>query len=233
MFITLTDVSKGKPFSLKEPINNPERKLMIGIRSIKMWVGYFNISQRQVCRWGQTATPEASTEVIIEPGLYNYKQLTDILQNAVENLSITVNPVNGIITMIIPSNVQLWLTEPIRYLLGLDDTNWLTAGEYEGDHAVEFLPKRILVYLKQLTTTYNFENNHQKLEPSQLLGVIPTTSETFGECATFDFERPHFKHLQSGSINELDFDFKMQWSNGDKQKLDNHSQPIDLVLEII
>ena len=58
--------------------------------------------------------------------------------------------------MIIPASYQVWLPEAIRYLLGLEDEDWLSAGEYEGDRAVEFSPKRLLIYLKQLSTSTNF-----------------------------------------------------------------------------
>ena len=40
--------------------------------------------------------------------------------------------------MIIPAGYQVWLPEAIRYLLGLEDEDWLSAGEYEGDLPVEF-----------------------------------------------------------------------------------------------
>ena len=134
--------------------------------------------------------------------------------------------------MIIPASYQVWLPEAIRYLLGLEDEDWLSAGEYEGDRAVEFSPKRLLIYLKQLSTSTNFESNTQHLEPSQLLGVIPITSKSFGEYIAISFDNPLFKNLNCSSINELDFDFKIEWANGKRDKLDNHSQPIDLIFEI-
>ena len=86
------------------------------------------------------------------------------------------------------------MPEAIRYLLGLEDEDWLSAGEYEGDRAVEFSPKRLLIYLKQLYTSANFElSKNQHLEPSQLLGVIPISSKKFGEYATISFDNPRFK----------------------------------------
>ena len=231
MFITITDASKGKPFILNEPIDNSSKQLMIGIRRISLWVGYYNIYDEQTIRYA-TKNQGESTEIKLEAGLYNFKQLVDFLTAEIENLSITVNRTNGFITMIVPNNIQIWLPEPVRYLLGLDDDGWLATGEYIGDRAVEFSPKRILIYLKQLSTTNNISNNNQKLGPSQLLDIIPITSESFGECTTYNFEIPHFKNLMTGNINELDFDFKVEWSNDVKHKLNNNSQPIDIILEI-
>ena len=102
--------------------------------------------------------------------------------------------------MIIPAGYQVWLPDAIRYLIGLEDEDWFSAGEYEGDRAVEFSPRRLLIYLKQLSTSKNFESKHfesntQQLEPSQLLGVIPITSKSFGEYIAINFDNPIFKDL--------------------------------------
>ena len=230
MFITLTNASKGKPYSLDQNIENCKQ---IGIRSISMWVGWYNIYEEQSWRWAQADTPQNSTEVKIQPGLYSFSDLVELLTSQIENFTITVNKTNGLINMNIPPDHQVWLPAAIRYLLGLEDEDWLSAGEYEGDRAVEFSPKRILIYLKQLSTSKNIESKNQRLELSQLLGVIPISSESFGGYTTINFDQPIFKDLAcSSKINELDFDFKMQWGNGNKHKLDNHSQPIDLILEI-
>ena len=232
MFITLRDVSKGKPLSLNKSIENCKQ---IGIRTIFMWVGWYNIYEEQSWRWAQEGEPRNSTEVKIQPGLYSFSDLVETLTSQVEGFTITVNRTNGLINMIIPAGYEIWLPEAIRYLLGLEDDDsigWLTAGEYEGDRAVEFSPKRLLIYLKQLSTSTNFESKNQRLEPSQLLGVIPISSKKFGEYTTVSFDNPLFKDLNCSSINELDFDFKIEWANGKRDKLDNHSQPIDLILEV-
>ena len=231
MFITLSDVSKGKPYSLNQSIESCKQ---IGIRSITMWIGWYNIYEEQSCRWGPTNIPRESTEFKIQPGLYSFSDLVEILTSQVEGFTITVNKTNGRINMIIPLNYQVWLPEALLYLLGLEDQVWLTAGEYEGDRAVDFLPKRLLIYLKQLSTSNNFESTgkSQQLVPSQLFGVVPISSKSFGECTTINFDYPLFKDLNCSSINELDFEFVMEWANGKRDKLDNHSQPIDLTLEI-
>ena len=97
---------------------------------------------------------------------------------------------------------------------------------------MNFRLRDFLIYLKQLSTSANFESKNQRLEPSQLLGVIPISSKKFGEYTTVSFDNPLFKNLNCSSINELDFDFKIEWANGKRDKLDNHSQPIDLILEV-
>ena len=143
-----------------------------------MWVGWYNIYKEQSWRWAREDTPNNSTEVKIQPGLYSFSDLVEILVSQVEGFVITVNRTSGLINMVIPAGYQVWLPEAIRYLLGLEDEDWLSAGEYEGDFPVEFSPKRLLIYLKQLSTSTNFEpSKNQHLEPSQLLGVIPISSK--------------------------------------------------------
>ena len=229
MFLTLTDASRGKPYSLNQPLEGCRQ---IGIRTIFMWVGWYNIYTEQTWRWALENLPNNSTEVKIQPGLYSFSDLVQMLTGQVEGFTITVNRTNGLINMIIPAGYQVWLPEAIRYLLGLEDEDWLSAGEYEGDRAVEFSPKRLLVYFKQLSTSTNFEFKNQYLEPSQLLDVIPLSSKSFDEYIVINVDNPLFKNLNCSSINELDFDFKIEWANGKRDKLDNHFQPIDLILEI-
>ena len=70
MFITLRDVSKGKPLSLNKSIENCKQ---IGIRTIFMWVGWYNIYKEQSWRWAKETEPRNSTEVKIQPGLYSFR----------------------------------------------------------------------------------------------------------------------------------------------------------------
>ena len=60
MFITLADVNKGKPYSLNQPLEGCRQ---IGIRTISMWVGWYNIYTEQTWRWALENLPNNSTEV--------------------------------------------------------------------------------------------------------------------------------------------------------------------------
>ena len=140
MFITLTDVSRGKPYSLNQPIESyttfTKNKVGDGLRKVNLAI---------------------LLKLKFTRGLYSFSDLVEILTSQVEGFVITVNRTNGLINMIIPAGYQVWLPEAIRYLLGLEDEDWLSAGEYEGDRAVEYSPKRLLIHLKQLSTSTNFE----------------------------------------------------------------------------
>ena len=65
MFITLTDVSRGKPYSLNQSIESCKQ---IGNRTISMWVGWYNIYKEQSWRWAEEGELRNSTEVKIQPG---------------------------------------------------------------------------------------------------------------------------------------------------------------------
>jgi len=225
MFITITDIAKGKPFTLDSRLEGNE--LRIGIHRIDMWVGYYNIYENQTCRWAKNGQP--SQDFTVEAGLYNFEELVKQLA-VVEGLTITADKTKGLAEVSVPPRFQLWLTEPIKYLLGIDETDWLT-GVYVGDCVVEFTPKRLLIYLKQLSTTGNYHNNNQRLVPSQLLCSIPLSAEPIGSFHTIKFENPQFRQLQN-NVHEIDLDINLEWGNGVRHKLDNHGQPIDILMEI-
>ena len=94
MFITLTDAShRGKPYSLNQPLESCKQ---IGIRTIFMWVGWYNIYTEQTWRWALENSPNNSTEVKIQPGLYSFSDLVQMLTGQVEDFTITVNRTNGL-----------------------------------------------------------------------------------------------------------------------------------------
>ena len=224
MYITISDAVKGKPFRLSEPLT-PSSK--IAIHRIDMWIGYYNIYEDQECRLARKDVEESQI-ITVESGLYNFTELVEHL--AFDGLSITDNKTKGLVEISIPASVHLWLSEPIRYLLGIDEPGWLT-GDYIGDRPPEFTPKRLLIFLKQLSTSENYENKNQLLQPSQLLHSIPLSAEEFGSFHTIKVDTPQFKQLEN-NVHELDFDLKVEWNNGVRHKLNNHGEPITLVLSI-
>ena len=112
MFITLRDVSKGKPYSLNQSIESCKQ---IGIKTIFMWVGWYNIYEEQSWRWGPDQ--ENSTEVKIQPGLYSFSDLVQMLTGQVEGFTITVNRTNGLINMIIPAGYDFFFTRSNSILI--------------------------------------------------------------------------------------------------------------------
>lgn len=230
MFITIADVNDGI-FTLPEPINNQDGNLKIGIRSIGCWVGFYNIYEKQGCRWGRGR--EDGSDFVIEPGLYFFKEIARNLRKAVKNLNLVLDKTTGLIDLSIPEGISLWIPEAVKYMLGIQDEGWLQ-GNYVGDRPVEFLPTGgISIYLKELSTSNNVSTNGKgKLVSSNYLGNIPMLSENFGQYFSIRFDNPIFKKLNSGNIEKLEFDLKLEWGNGVQDTLNNHSMPISLELEI-
>ena len=220
MFITITH--QNKPFTLQTPINNKSGNLKIGLKSITMWVGYYNVKKQDHFKWLRTG--EQAMNVFIEPGLYSFNELAEIFTDAVPDLTLGVNTLNGKIGLSIPENIEVQFPQQIKDLLGLQDEGWLNTGEYDGDAAVNFLPKILYVNLEELSTTHNIGDSG----PSQLLELIPLSSEKFGYSTTVNFPHPLYKKLETGDISE--FNVKLLISG---KEINNHGQPIYLTFEII
>ena len=230
MFITITNAEKGKPFRLAESIDNTNKNLEIGIKKISGRVGLYNVENELEWRYThQGGSP--SNPITIKPGLYNFALLAKKFTSQIDGLEIELNRKTGKIEMTVPAEYQIWLPDEIRNMFGLDEDGWLDDGVYDGDRSTELMPQRILVYLKQLSTTDNLQSSKETLSGSQLLGWIPLSNEAFGKYYAIHYEKPSFKKLQNGTLHELDFDFKVDYRNQTK-KLDNHDQPLDLEIEI-
>jgi hypothetical protein len=225
MFVTITNAGKGKPYRLSESIDN----LKIGVKSVSGRVGWYNIKEENWRYTHQGGAP--SDPITIEPGLYNFESFVKTLTDEIDGFEINVNEKTGKILMTIPAEYQIWMSDSVRKILGIDDEDWLDTGEYEGDRPVEFSPQRIEIYLRQLNTSKNLQNQENTIIGSQLLGLIPLSNVGFGEYFSTIFENPYMKELQNGAIHELDLDFKVVWQDR-TEKLDNHDQPLNLELII-
>lgn len=230
MRIRIDDVSKGT-FTLPESLDNREGTLKIRIKSIGCWIGFYNIYERQRCRYGSSGEP--GTDFYIEPGLYNFKEISRDLRKAVKGLTLSLDKITGLVDLTIPDGVSLWLPDAVKYMLGIDDESWLQ-GAYTGDRPVEFLPAGgINIYLDELSTSKNLSTSKSNnIINSNLLGNIPMLSENLGRYFSLHYDNPMFIDLAAGSINQFEFRLKIQWANGVQHKLNNHSLPISLELEI-
>ena len=197
-------------------------------KSISGRVGWYNIKEELEWRYTNEGGPP-SDPITIEPGLYNFDTLVKTLTDEIDGFEINVNKNTGKISMTVPAEYEIWLPDPIKNILGIDDEGWLSTGDYVDDHAVEFSPQRIEIYLRQLNTSKNLASRSSHLSGSQLLGFVPLSTAGFGEYFSTIYENPCMKALQHREIHELDLDFKVVWSDR-TEKLDNHNQSLDLEL---
>ena len=84
-----------------------------------------------------------SDPITIEPGLYNFDSLVETLTGDIDGFEISVSKNTGRITMTVPADYEIWLPKFVRNMIGLDDDDWLSTGEYIGDQSIEFSPRRI------------------------------------------------------------------------------------------
>ena len=110
MFITITH--QNKPFKLQTPIDNKSGNLKIGLKSITMWVGYYNVQEKDRFKWLRTG--EQAINVQIEPGLYSFYELAEVFTNAVPDLTLDVNTVNGLAELSIPENIEIQIPQQIK-----------------------------------------------------------------------------------------------------------------------
>ena len=176
MFLTLTNAGKGKPYRLSESIDNTNKNLKIGVKSVSGRVGWYNIEEE--LEWRYVANSGGpSKPFTIKPGLYSFKSLTNVFTSEIDGLEIDVDRKTGKIEMTILENYEIWLPGRVNKLFGLNNQGWLNKTGYIGDHPIEFSPQRIAIYMNQLSTTDTFVNETR----SQLLGFIPLTDAPFGE----------------------------------------------------
>ena len=219
----MTNPQNEKSIPLQQPIDNRDSSLSVGIRSVVYWVGYHNVTSADFVSWRRTSS-DKPTPVPITPGLYNCKQLSKILADAVRGIQMEMSDVNGMATVTIPDGVEIMLSSGLRSLLGLDDDGWLSAGKYIGDRTVDFLPHKALCFhLNQVSSTANVVDGH----PSQLLDLVPLGDDGFGSCISHFFSNPAFKRLEDGVIGEL----SLRIENLDGLGIQN-SLPVVVTLEI-
>ena len=115
--------------------------------------------------------------------------------------------------MTVPAEYEIWLPDPVKKILGIDDEGVLTEGEYVGDHAVEFSPQRIEIYLRQLNTSKNLASrSNDTISGSQLLGFVPLSTAGFGEYFSTIYENPLYESIttQRNSRTGLGFQSSME-----------------------
>jgi hypothetical protein len=226
MFHTLTNVQEGEASSLLQPIDNREGLLCVGIRSATLTVGWYNINDGETFAW-RSETVNRSLD--IPAGLYSFEQLKETISAATSSVTLTVNQVNGLITLAVAEEWEVCMTDGLLTLLGLDDGcggEWLGAGIYMGDRPIDFAAqKTVHVHLQEVSTTHNIVDG----APSTLLACIAVGCHSFGDIITTRMEHPEYKHLHDGSISEWNLTIR----DARGRIIDNHNLPVSATLEIV
>ena len=225
MFHTLSDVQDGKPYTLQEYIDNRSGGLSVGLRSITFTVGWYNVESGESFSLASVGGDASTKE--IPPGLYTFTQIRDLIEETSKHVTLTVNKVNGLISLAVEDGWVVLLTDGLLSLLGLEDKSgvWLGPGTYAGTRPVNFSKRKLLrAHLEQISTIHNTVNG----APSTLLASTGLGCHSFGGIHTVRFERPEFKRLQAGTISELTISIRDE--NG--ILINNHGLTIEVSLEV-
>lgn len=221
---TLTNVQKGEAVQLLQPIDNRDGRLKMALCSLDYTVGWYNIAQEEKLSWRTEGVP--AKQVTVPPGLWSFHELQKHIQ--VDDISIEVSRTNGLVTLSVPGELEVMISDGLLRLLGLDDGrggDWLNPGIYVGDRPVGFSPTKTLrIHLEQLSTS----GNNLDGCPSTLLASVGVGVHGFGQVASIGFVSLEFKRLVSGTIGEL----KLSIRDDSGRVLDNHDLPIEVGLVI-
>ena len=210
--------------SLQNCIDNQNKDLRVGLRSITYTVGWYNIGEGESFMWRQRENDETNS-VDITPGLYGFKRLKEIIESVGGFGTLEVNKENGLVNLTVANGQIVHMTDGILSILGLPDRYWYNEGIYIGEHPVNFATKKLLyIYLDQINTNNNIVDG----KPTNLLSCIGLDCPSFGSVITKTFEHPEYKLLQNGTINE----WKVTIKDENGIELDNHGLPIYISIEI-
>lgn len=231
MFHTLTNIQRGVPVSLWRPLDNREGRASVALRSLTYNVGWHNVHKAETFHWQNSDTGKSGT-VEIPAGLYSFEALKDLLLQAGSGfgLSLDVNQENGFVSLVVPLSIAIKLSSQILELLGLDvqteTETWIGPGTYVGSRPINFaLTSALFIHLDELSTIHNMFDG----TPSTLLGVVSLGCESFGENATIYIPAPEFKRLSQEYITELTVSVR----DVQARKIDNHTLPLSLTIEVI
>ena len=186
MFHTLTNVQQGA-VPLQQYIDNRCGQLRVGLRSLAYSVGWWNIGAMESFSWRLVGG--LATIIKADPGFYGFSMLQSLIESADPTTSLVVNPVNGIVNLVVAVGHEILLTDGLLDLLGFDGLSglWLGAGSYTGDRIINFTGVGALnVHLDQMNSTFNVVDGAS----SNLLAYIGLCDCKFGDIRTARFEHP-------------------------------------------
>ena len=109
MFYNFKNVQTAQQKCLRQPIDNRDGNLRIGLRSITYTVGWYSV-----------VSDEEIPGIAVSPGLYGYKRLKKLVESR-EGITLTVNKENGLATLTVAENRNILLTHGLRTLLGFHE----------------------------------------------------------------------------------------------------------------
>ena len=196
MFHILTNTQDGATVELQQSIDNRNGSMQIGLRSVTVTVGWYNVEAGEILSWRRSGSLEDEGSFEFPPGFYRVSRMMNLMRSKAREYAIfRVSSFTGLITLEILDGWELRFTDGLLSLLNIDDGlwgTWLDSGTYEGDRAGNFIgTKTLSVHLHQLSATANFVDG----APSTLLALLGLGSYSYGDTKTIRFDNPELKHL--------------------------------------
>jgi hypothetical protein len=224
MFHYISNIQNNKAVPLIEYIDNRNDNVCVGIKLISYWNGLYNVQPGEYIQVYYQATIDKN---YIDAGLYNFDKLQKVFTSA--GAQLTVSKLNGLVTLKVPADYKIIISDGITELLGFTSFNpsaWINSGTYVGNKSIDLAPiKSLYIHLDQINTYNNLCDG----SPSTLIGVITMQNNAFGENSIFEYGHPQFRKLTNGTVSELTLRVRDKHNN----KIYNNNMPIDIMLEII
>lgn len=226
-FHVLTNLS-GSPVTLEDNIDNTCGHKKVGLREVTYVTGWFNISAAlgNNLFFIRPSSTMPVSNITVPDGYYNISDLEKVIAAAMPGFSASLNHATGRVVLTLKDaayQLDVGLTSTIW---GFSVSGWRGTGSYTGDTQPGFFNKRNLyLCLDQINTTGSILNGRN----STLLRIIPISGESYGEARTVTFEKPQFRRLRGGSIQEL----TVRILDDSGSDISAYTQPYSVTLEVI
>ena len=203
MYIEIPDALSGT-IQLEEVINNSKSNLMVGLREMTFTADWYNVSRELGNHYIFIRISQQERNIQIPDGYYNLELLEKRISQEIKGFKLEHDLTTNLIQLTLPSATGVFYNfAKLSDLLGCEST-WLPGGTHlcEKPHKL-YTHKAIYVYLDQINTSNNILVKNKIGKRSNLLRRISTNDIQFGESTTITFERPQYRRLCDGTINEL------------------------------
>ena len=230
MYLTFEINDFTKPVELENlVIDNRSGIKTIGVRSVAMWVGYYNVVMPQRVLMRTHGRSDDDISVRIPPGLYSADELLETIKGDSEWLDLAVDRKSGRLTATITQeDKKVKFTEGLKQLLIFDRVSeWISAGVTRG--RIDMQPVKCLyLHCDQINRNETLFAAKKNARNSTVLEVIPIADKSWGGSTFYQYASPVEKKLEADVISHLKFSEK----NSRGEDVDNHKLPIILNLVV-
>jgi hypothetical protein len=212
-------------------IDNSKGCYQIALTEVSFYVGYYNISEKMGNNKFQYDNGGTIRNGTVDDGLYDVdtyfteiKRKMSALGDKPDNVNFETRNQNAKIIITVSGGYTFDIIPSNQELLGFSSPKVIEKREVS-DKAVNFLKfKNLYIHLDQI----NVEGNYFNSQYSDVLKVIPVTTNTFGESVLHRFKVPTYLKLNNIYINKM----RMTITDEKNRIINFNNQPITYQLHI-